>query len=191
MFDIDLPMDQARQQSKVVRVYDELERRLIAQFGGQSQLPVLTEAGQQKMGKDGPAFEPLIRRGWLACYLENRQAWPLLTIEAYKDKATWQGSTILHEEIINIRATLKVDMQRDMDPDTIMRMALKHMRKAMFDMEEVRQQGGIFLVTPTGEKLLTGRGLQEHETAQFTPPEPGLPYCAVHLQLSFSYTETP
>lgn len=191
MFDIDLPMAQAREQSKAVRVYDELERRLIAQFGGKAQIPVLNKDGQPMMGKDGPAVEPLIRRGWLACYLEQRNAWPLLTIEGFKDKATWNGGTILHDEIINIRATFKADMQREMDPDAILRMALKHMRLAMFDMDEIREHNGIFLVNEAGEKLLMGRGLQEHETAKFTPPEPGLPYCAVHLQLSFSYTETP
>lgn len=187
MFDMNTPLDEIRATVKAVRIYDELERRLVIQFGGRQQ--VLTEDGKPVVGKDGDVYETVVKRGWVFSYLEGRKTWPLITIEPFKEETKAIGASRRRENTVHIRATLKVDMQRDSDPDALLRLALHHIRIAMFDTEEYRQHGGFLLATPQGEKLLI-QSMEEKEPAMFVLPEPGLPLCSVHLTTTLTYIET-
>lgn len=187
MFDMNTPLDEIRAKVKAVRIYDELERRLVIQFGGRQ--PVLTEDGKPVVGKDGEVYESVVKRGWVFSYLEGRKTWPLITIEPFKEKTEANGSSRKRENTVHIRATLKVDMQRDSDPDSLLRLALHHIRIALFDTEEARKHGGFVLFTPQGEQLLI-KSMEETEPAMFVLPEPGLPLCSVHLTTTLTYIET-
>lgn len=188
MFDMNTSIESARAQLKIVRIYDEIERRLVAQFGGQAEIPVLNTDGTPMKGKDGDATERLVERGWIDVFLPQRQAWPLLTIEPFKDEAKSDGNGLgkMRTQTINVRCTLMMRTNLSCDPDTLMRLALLHLRRAMFP--EAERQHRHLLNTPDGEQLLT-QPLGEAMPAQFVPPEPGLPFGSVHLQLTLSYRD--
>lgn len=188
MFDMNISQEAARAQLKIVRIYDEIERRLVAQFGGVAEIPVLNPDGSPMRGKDGDATQRLVERGWIDVFLPQRQAWPLLTIEPFKDEAKSDGNGIgkMRTQTINVRCTLEMRTGQPCDPDTLLRLALLHLRRAMFPAEERAQRH--LLNTPAGETLLT-QPLSEAMPAQFVPAEPGLPFGSVHLQLTLSYRD--
>lgn len=188
MFDMNTPHETARAQLKVVRIYDEIERRLVEQFGGQAEIPMLNSDGSPMKGKDGNATQRLVERGWIDVFLPQRQAWPLLTIEPYKDEAKQDGGGLgkVRTQTINVRCTLLMRTNLPCDPDTLMRLALLYLRRAMFP--DAERQKRHLLNTPDGEQLLT-QPLSEAMPAQFVPPEPGLPFGSVHLQLTLTYRD--
>lgn len=188
MFDLNTTTEQARALLKIVRIYDELERRLVAEFGGVDEIQVRNPDGSPMKGKDGDATQRLVERGWIDVFLPQRQAWPLLTIEPFKDEAKQDGGGLgkQRSQTVNIRCTLLMRPNQPCDPDAQMRLALYYLRRAMFpDSERANRH---LLHTPGGEALLT-QPLSEAMPAQFTPPEPGLPFGSVHLQLTLTYRD--
>lgn len=183
MFNLNMTMDEARS-LHIVRIYDELERRLVTVFGGEQ--PVVDKDGNPAKMPDGSlATERMVNRGYVHFYLEGRQNWPLITIEPFTDPVTRGSSSITHDEEIRIRATIMVLQSLPADPDTLMRHVVSNIRKAL---EQVDERGMNYLTTPAGEKLLN-QPLTEKQAAQFILPEPGLPYCSVHLSYRLSYVE--
>jgi hypothetical protein len=183
MFDLNMTMDDARSLN-IVRIYDELERRLEAVFGDIK--PVLTEDGAPVLLPDGsPVVEKMVNRGYVHFYLEGRQNWPLITIEPFTDSVTYGSDSMNHEEEIRIRATIQVVKALPADPDTLMRHAVSLIRKAINQRDE---RGQNFLNPPGGSKLLH-QPLTEKQAAQFILPEPGLPYCSVHLSYRLHHIE--
>lgn len=184
MFDLNISPDALRQKVKASRIYDELERRLVAEFGPGS--PAVTPQGQPIRGKDGVKIEKRVERGWIDLYLEDRTTWPLLTIEPNQEEAKTQQAK-RKIDIIHIRCTIKFDHERLSDPDGLLRLALSHIRAALYPKAELDEEGGYKLVTPSGDKLLTN--LEEMQSATYVMPEPGLPFGSVHVTLKLTYTE--
>lgn len=183
MFNLNMTMDEARS-LQIVRIYDELERRLVAEFGGEQQ--VLDKDGAPLLLPDGsPVVEKMVNRGFVHFYLEGRQHWPLITIEPFTDLAANGSSSINHDEEIRIRATIMVLQSLPADPDTLMRHVVSSIRNAV---EKKDDRGLNYLTTPTGDKLLN-QPLAEKQAAQFILPEPGLPYCSVHLSYRLHHIE--
>lgn len=186
-FNLNMTMDEARSLG-IVRIYDEIERRLVAVFGGA--VPVLQEDGQPVTLPDGtPVVENMVNRGFVHFYLPERKTWPLITIEPFTDAGTAGTASINHEEEIRVRATVMTLQSLPADPDTLMRHLVSTLRRAIFDQAELKQHGGVFLHNPVGKKLLKS-ALIEKQAAQFILPEPGLPYCSVHLSLQLGHIES-
>lgn len=184
MFDLNIPPAQLRQQLKAARIYDELERRLVEQFGPGA--PALNDKGQPIKDKDGEKFEKRVERGWIDLYLEERSTWPLITIEPNQE-AEVRAQTAQKHDTIHIRTTIKFDHARPSDPDGLLRLALSHVRAALYPKAELNEWGVYRLVTPDGTTLLTK--LEETQAASYVMPEPGLPYGSVHVTLKLSYHE--
>ena len=183
MFNLNMTMDAARS-LQIVRIYDELERRLVAEFGGEK--VVVDKDGNPICQPDGSEVtEKMVNRGYVHFYLEGRQNWPLITIEPFTDQGTKGSSSTSHDEEIRIRATIMVLQSLTADPDTLMRHVVSHIRKAI---EQRDERGMNYLTTQSGEKLLN-QPLTEKQPAQFILPEPGLPYCSVHLSYRLNYVE--
>lgn len=184
MFDLNITPAALRGQIKAASIYDELERRLVAQFGPGG--PALNPQGQPIKGKDGPKIERRVERGWLDLYLEDRTTWPLITIEPNQEEVKAQQAQ-KKTDIIHIRCTIKFDYERPSDPDGLLRLALKHLRAAIYSKQELDDEGGYKLCTPDGTKLLIS--LEEMQAATYVMPEPGLPFGSVHVTLKLIYIE--
>lgn len=185
MFDLNITPADLRGKIKAVPIYDELERRLVEQFGPGEQ--ALNEQGQPIKGKDGPKIEKRVERGWIDLYLEKRTTWPLITIEPNQEEVKAQAQAQRKGDIIHIRCTIKFDYERPSDPDGLLRLALKHIRAAIYPKQELDNEGGYKLCTPDGTKLLIS--LEEMQAATYVMPEPGLPFGSVHVTLKLTYTE--
>jgi len=152
---------------KIVKVMKELRRRLEVPFPG------------------------LVEMGWIHLYLEHRpdNQWPLVTIESYTDDNAMQASgNGKHSDEIRVRLTVKMSSNDPIDPDSQLRYLLFKTRQALFAQPGPRSEYYRHLLTPTGERLLTSP-MGEKQPAQFTLPEPGLPYASVHLSLDLDFVE--
>ncbi len=133
-------------------------------------------------------FVDCVEVGWISLYLENRDKWPLITIETNSDSGKFSAGSGAHDDEIRVRATIKV-MKGDVhDPDSVLRYCLRKFESLLWDKNEAKDKGGYFLFTPTGEKLLK-QSLEQQESSKFVLPEPGLPFASVHLSLKVSYIE--
>ena len=185
MFDLNITPNALRGQIKAVSIYDELERRLVAQFGPGG--PALNAQGQPIKGKDGPKIERRVERGWIDLYLEDRTNWPLITIEPNQEEVNAKAQAQRKSDTIHIRCTIKFDYEHPSDPDGLLRLALKHIRTAIYPKQELDDDGSYKLCTPDGTKLLIS--LEEMQSATYVMPEPGLPFGSVHVTLKLIYIE--
>lgn len=135
-------------------------------------------------------FPDLVEMGWIHLYLEKRQdRWPLITIESYTDDCAMKNSgSGKHKDEIRVRATVKMSSNDAIDPDSQLRYLLFKVRRALFVEDGRPNEYHNHLTTPAGVRLLSSP-MGEKQPAQFTLPEPGLPYASVHLSLDLDFVE--
>ena len=165
MFDISLLDESSLEGIRFIEIRDEIRRRLETVFTGMTEI------------------------GWISLYLENRDTWPLITIESYNDGIKPAGSgNSSHIDEVRVRATIKCMKQDKLDPDSLLRYFLHQFQLLLWPHDEFSKTSGYFLTTPSGKKLLK-QDLSELQPALFVLPEPGLPFASVHLSLKLEYIQ--
>lgn len=165
MFDINSIPQSEMDSIKFIRIREEIKRRLETVFTG------------------------MVEFGWISLYLETRDKWPLITIESYTDSPTFDASgRTKHQDEIRIRATVKCLKSDAHNPDSVLRYCLRKFESLLCNPSDAVRDGGFFLTTPNGERLLN-TSLSTTQPSQFVLPEPGLPYASVHMSLKVSYIE--
>ena len=116
-----------------------------------------------------------IKRGHISFYLNEHTVFPLVTLEDFKDSFTnGKGAQGLshNPKLWKLRATIKVD--QDSQPDEELNDLQSELRKALF-----RSKTHDF----------SNISLSEGNEANYTLPEPGLPYASIDITLQAAFIE--